>query len=171
MDFKKEWLLLVIVFVIGSFFGYFIHNPSNVAYVVIEGGGTGDSGDQEIDNPNYGAVKGTVSFVIKDNDVVINREPAPGKDIYMIHAGTDIEDWDRVIDSGEDFEGLIENLDADGDGSRCSSNSYDTDLMFYDKDGNGKKDKKEKYVYHIQTDNNGCFGLKVAADDYDIYVS
>lgn len=168
---KEEWLLLVVIFVIGIFFSYFFDSLNSTAYVIIESGETGDTGEQEIDNPDYGAVKGTVSYVIKDGGVIINKEAATDKDIYMIPEGTEISDWNNIKNSGEDFEGEIENLDADGESSRCNSNSYDTDLMFYDENGDDQKQSEEKYVYHIETDDEGCFGLKVAADDYDIYVS
>lgn len=77
-------------------------------------------------------------------------------------------DWNLIKDTEIDV-GTAENVDEDGSGVICSSNSYTTDRYFNDVNNNSVKDEDEDYVYHMYTDSNGCFALLLTPGNWDIY--
>lgn len=143
---------------------------SITGFAVVEEGETGDAGKQEKGNPNYGALKGTIVLVIKDDNKVISSEDASEQVISFIEKGKDISDWSLVKEEdGSEYKGELENVDADGDESKCSNQNYETERKYYDADNDNKKKNDEFYVYQVTTNNKGCFVAKLPPADYDIY--
>lgn len=144
---------------------------SNITgFAVVEKGGTEDLGKQEKNNPNYGALKGTVVFVIKDGNKVISSENAEDQLISFVEKGKTISDWDLVRESSGNYKGELEDVDADGDEIKCSDADYETERKYYDEDNNDQKTGQEPYVYQVTTDDKGCFASRLPPKEYDVYI-
>ena len=156
--------VIILLFVVSLKFS------SITGFAVVEKGETGDAGKQEKGNPNYGALKGTIVLVIKDDGKIISSEDASQQIISFIEKGKDISDWSLIKEEdSDDYSGDLSDVDADGDESKCSNDNYDAKRKYYDADNDGKKKNDEFYVYQVTTNNKGCFVAKLPPADYDIY--
>ena len=146
----------------------FLSNFGITFFVAADKGQTAEIGENVISNPHFGAVKGTLKFVIKDGNVVISEEKGSSYRIYLSRQA--ISDYSLIKNSADtSFSGALTSVDPDDDSSTCSSSSFTTQKMFYDENNDGVQQENEKDVYSILTDSNGCFAVKVAPGVWDIY--
>jgi len=162
---NKVLIIIILIFL----FGVSLKFSEITGYAVVEKGETGDAGKQEKNNPNYGALKGTLVLVIKDNGKIISSEDAPNQVISFIEKNKQISDWSLVKEDSKKYKGELENVDADGDESKCSSQDYETERRYYDINNDNQKNDDEFYVYQITTNDKGCFAVKLPPGEYDIY--
>ncbi|MBI3191011.1 hypothetical protein HYZ41_04895 [archaeon] len=158
----------IIVFAIIAALFFFTEGFKVTGFATASKGITADIGVTSVTNPNYGAIKGTLHFVIKDGDAVISTDK--GYDFKLYFSTASITDYALVkTPSGTSFTGTLSGIDPDGTESVCSSSTFTTQKMYYDENNNNAKDSGEKDVYTIMTDSNGCFAAKIAPGSWDIY--
>ncbi len=136
--------------------------------VVVQNGQLNQIDAQQKGNPNYGALSGTLTFIINGtNGNIISTDPGAGFILYF--SQHNIENWNLVKNNTDNYPGELTDVDADGSSSTCSSNDYETIAKYYDTDNDNTKDPNEKDIYAIITDSNGCFAVKMPPGSYDIY--
>lgn len=174
MDNQSKWFVITIsaVFLIGFLGGYFVNQipsaNSLTGAVVVQTGQSNDIGSQQRGNPNYGALTGTMTFVINSSTgAIISSEAGSNYVLYFSRHG--ISDWNLVKTDSESYSGTLSNVDADGSGSVCSAHDFTTQRKYYDENNNNVVDPSEFYIYAITTDANGCFAIKAPPGSYDIY--
>ena len=162
-------VLIVVIFILLFFVSFKF--SSITGFAVVEEGKTGDAGEQEKGNPNYGALKGTIVLVIKDDNEIISSEDAVNQVVSFVEKGKQVDNWGLVKESQGNYKGELKNVDADGDESKCSNENYETKRMYYDQDdSNIKEGNNEFYVYQVTSNDKGCFVAKLPPGDYDIYI-
>ncbi len=162
---NKVLIIIILIFL----FGVSLKFSEITGYAVVEKGETGDAGKQEKNNPNYGALKGTLVLVIKDNGKIISSEDAPNQVISFIEKNKQISDWSLVKEDSGNYKGELDDVDPDGDESKCSNEEYNTKRMYHDANSNNEKNDDEFYIYQITTNIKGCFAVKLPPGEYDIY--
>jgi len=169
-------LILSVVFVaLYLVSNYFKVNNELTGYATnVEGGKTEKLEKQEKLNPSRGILKGRVDYVIKDNNVTVNKEIAPNIIVYFVQTGKQFTNYTKVKQLGNDeaYKGEIDDVDADDSSSDCSSNDYTTKRNYYDLNDNNQEDESngEFKVYTVSTDSKGCYAIKLPVDSYDIYL-
>lgn len=170
-------LLILGVAFAGLYFisNYFKINSELTGYATnVESGKTNKLDNQEKLNPSRGILKGRVEYTIKDNNVVVNKEPAPNVTVYFVQAGKQFTNYTKVKQLGNDeaYKGEVDDVDADDSSSDCSSNDYATKRNYYDLNDNNQEDESngEFKAYTISTDTKGCYAIKLPVDSYDIYL-
>ncbi|MBI3191009.1 hypothetical protein HYZ41_04885 [archaeon] len=126
--------------------------------------GTSDSIDV---NKKYGIIQGNVQFIINDGDVVVASDS--GADFTLYFSEVEIKDYSLVKTSDKKYDGTIDNIDPDGTGYVCSSSTFTTQKMYYDKNNDDKQSKNENDVYTITTDLDGCYAVKVPEGSWNLY--
>ena len=140
----------------------------------VDGGKTTKIENQEKLNPSKGILKGMVEYTIKDNNLVVNKEPAPNITLYFVVTGNQFTNYTKVKQLGDDesYKGEIEDIDADDSSSNCSTNDYTTKRNYYDLNDNNQEDENasEFKVYTVKTDSKGCYAVKLPTGSFDIYL-
>lgn len=161
----------LVIFIIVLLFAVSFKFSGITGFAVVEEGKTEDAGEQEKGNPNYGALKGTIVLVIKDDNKVISSEDAINQVVSFVEKEKQVDNWDLIKESQGNYKGELKDVDADGDESKCSSENYETKRMYYDQDNSGVKEgNNEFYVYQVTSNDKGCFVAKLPPGDYDLYV-
>ena len=141
-------------------------------FATASGGGTQNSGEQQKGNPNYGVLKGYLSFVIKDsNNAVIDTEaPGTAQTVYFVAQGENIN-WTASITCNTEIKGKLKSVDADDAGGTCTSVDYETPTAY--SCSATKTDATSTTIYKTSTSiaasNLGCFAAKLPTGNYDIY--
>ncbi len=114
-----------------------------------------------------GYVTGTLDYQIRDGSNVIGTESAKNATIYLIPSGFALSNPSLLLPLQLYHRNIT--LDADGAGSRCSTQLHTTQQYFYDDNNDGKNAITEKLVYGVQTNQQGCYAFNVPEGNYDIY--
>lgn len=174
MDVKEVTGLIVVVLIFLTGIVYFVYRPTlNDALtgnVVAQEGSTSKEGPYKIANPNKGALKGRVIYTISDGSNTIDEEKASNEIIYFASTGKKITDYSLIKKSSEEYEGTLDNVDADDSESTCSQAGYTTTANYYDENNDNVEAQNEFSVYSVTTDANGCYAVKLPAGAYDIFV-
>src|SRR3989344_7754094 len=136
--------------------------------VVVQNGQLNQMEAQQKGNPNYGALSGTLTFIISETKgQAISTDP--GANFVLYFSRHNIEDWDLVKTDSDSYSGTLTGVDADNSGSTCTNSDYSTIAKYYDTNNNDVKNTEEKEIYAITTDSSGCFAVKMPPGRYDIY--
>jgi len=171
---KIVFILFALVVIVFSLF--YVSSSLNIdpltGYVTVESGRSNELDVQRRPNPRTGILKGTVEYTIEDNSVVIDTEPAFNTSVYFVGEGNQPANYSliKLSDEDSDYRGTINNIDADGQDSQCSSRQYETYVNYYDTDNDNDEDSGEFLVYSITTDQDGCYAIKLPIGSYDIYI-
>ncbi len=145
---------------------------SPTGFATAGGGGTQNTGEQQKGNPNYGVLKGYLSFVIKDsNNAVIDTEaPSAAQTVYFVAQGENI-DWTATVTCSTEIKGKLKNVDSDDASSTCTSVDYETPTAYSCSATatNGTATTVYKTTTSITASNLGCFAAKLPTGNYDIY--
>ncbi len=166
---KMRIEVIALLSVIALFLAYSLQ-ASPTGFVV--GGGTQGAGEQQKGNPNYGVIKGFLTLVIRDsNNVVINTEtPATSYHVYFVPQNEQVN-WTATISCDTNIAGTLANVDADDSGNTCAQVNYATPTA--KSCSATSTNGTAMTIYRAPTDttagNQGCFGAKLPAGNYDIY--
>ena len=171
----KHFSIYFLVGIIGIFSGMImgmIYQSGNgdliSGAVVVKNGQLNQIESQQKGNPNYGALSGTLTFIINGTrGQAISTDPGASFTLYF--SKHDIENWDLVKTDNASYSGTLTEVDADSSGNTCTSDDYTTLAKYYDSNDNDIKENDEKEIYAIITDSNGCFAVKMPPGNYDIY--
>lgn len=142
---------------------------------LIAGGSTTSTGEQTTANPDDGAIKGTLAFVIVDPETneTVSTEYGSNWTLYFGDDDYEIGNWSLVKDDTSEYLGSLTNVDADGNDTICAGNNYTTTNYYYDTNDddafNLTEGSGEFSVYRISTDVLGCFSSKLPVGNYSIY--
>lgn len=164
------WVIPTMVFVlalIGGFVFDFASTGSLTGAFTAQTGQLNQIEGQKKDNPNSGALSGTLTFTIKSGETIISTDI--GSNYVLYFSMHDIDNWTLVKNDTQAYSGTLTGVDADGSGSVCTSSDYTTLRKYYDSDNDGVVDPQEFYIYAITTNSEGCFGIKLPPGSYDIY--
>lgn len=165
-----RWIIPVLVFLLGLIAGFmldFTEITSLTGAFTAQNGQLNQITPQQKDNPNSGALSGTLIFTIKSGETIISSDLGVAYVLYFsMH---DIDNWNLVKNDTQAYSGTLTGVDADGSSNVCTSNDYTTLRKYYDADNDNVVDPQEFYIYAIVTDSNGCFGVKLPPGSYDIY--
>jgi len=146
-------------------------NASPTGFATADKGGTQGSGEQQKGNPKYGVIKGFLTFVIKDNGVVINTETPSDSDYIYFVAQNEQINWTQSITCNTEMGGKVKNTDADDAGTACTSVDYESPTAY--SCTATKTDGTQTTMYRTNTSiassNAGCFAAKLPTGNYDIY--
>ncbi len=166
----KWWIIPTTVFLLALVAG-FVFDFADKG--ILTGAFTAQTGQlnqiegQKKDNPNYGALSGTLTFTIKSGTTIISEDL--GSNYMLYFSMHDISNWNLVKNDTQVYSGTLTGVDGDGSGSICTSNNYATLRKYYDADNDNTVDPQEFYIYAVTTDSNGCFAVKLPPGSYDIY--
>ncbi len=142
-------------------------SPAITGFATVGSGQTTAVGVSELANPEYGIVKGAVTYVILDTDGHIAERSSPKDDLslYLVPQGTDV-DWSKEITCGPGG-GTLSWVDPDDEGTVCISlNWYSTTSTCSAFNNEGQ----DISAYRLNVINGpGCFAARVPAGDYDLY--
>lgn len=134
---------------------------------LVEKGKITKSGKKDKGNPHYGALKGTVTYVIQDDDgTIIDQVENTNRFLLFTSTGNVIDNY-AFIATGE-FN--LSNVDSDAAEVRCDSKKYKTLVYYYDTNNNSEMDEGEFDVFETTPDDAGCFASKLPPGIYDLYL-
>lgn len=164
---EKNMVVISLVFLV-TLLAWLALSPlsSPTGWVVIGNGDT-VTVNQNVADPAYGVAKGTLDFILSDNNVAIGT--STGGNYTLFFSKETITNTTLIRSSKSTFNGNLTNVDGDGSSARCSPANYTTLPKYYDENNNNAEDPSEKEVYAIITDMTGCFGIKVKAGNNNIY--
>lgn len=160
---------VILVILIAALFSF----DAITGFVVLGGGETHGSGEQQKGNPHYGAIKGYVTYVLRDVDNTVIESSAPSESLYVYFApeGSDI-DWDEEIVCDDQISGTLTSVDADDAGGSCTPVNYHTPTLY--ECTARLTGGEDATIYRTSTStesgNEGCFASKTPVGSYDIYV-
>ena len=129
-------------------------------------GQTTPVGNFSVENPNHGAAKGNIRWVIYDGENIIASDaPEEIVTVYFVPQNVKV-DLDAEMKCKK-VGGALNNVDADDEGSQCVAHKYDSPTSY-----ECAIDKVTIYKTNtsMADGNEGCFAARVAGGDYDIYI-
>lgn len=166
----KWWVIPTVVFLLALVAGFvfdFVDEGQLTGAFTAQTGQLNQIEGQKKDNPNYGALSGTLTFTIKSGTTIISEDI--GSNYLLYFSMHDISDWNLVKNDTQAYSGTLTGVDADGSGSVCTTADFTTLRKYYDSDNDNIVDPQEFYIYAILTNSQGCFAVKLPPGSYDIY--
>lgn len=162
-------VIILLIVVVLSLFSF----DALTGFVALGGGETHGAGGQESGNPHYGAIKGYVTYVLRDTDNSVIESSAPTEPLYVYFtpSGADVN-WSGTITCDSTINGTLTHVDADDSSGNCTEVNYQTPTL-YDCSAvltNGSAVTIYRTNTSTESGNEGCFASKTPIGSYDIYV-